>query len=585
MFNLKEIKSPDFYYNSLFYDFIFNFDKVRHHYCYDYRSIGEFERRADDINKFYDNDFRLKIVNILKSLNSRLCCGKRTLNNIELLKDRKTCVVIGGQQPGFLTGPVFIIYKILTIIKLSQYLSALLKCNVIPLFWNASDDSNFDQVNNFYLLNKKVKKINLALPEASGLKKSRRFSNIFVSEELIRQKIEEVKENLTPSTDFTENAIDMLDECLRVAGKSFYGEKTGLNPPNVLNLSSFFSAIILKLFSKYGLVVIDPSEPDLKALALKLIKFDIENYAGIYDAVKEAGENLKNEGYHSQIMSDVKNLNFFLDVEGKRRRFIEVKNGYFALPDCILDENELFEFLKSRVSQLSLNVVLRPIFQDTVLPVLAEVCGPGEISYYGQMKKVYEIFNLKTGIIYPRFSATIIESKIEKSIRKLGIDYEELGKDKSRIRKKIIAHIAGKDVEKLLKNFESDIFLKLSGLKKSLSFCPKNSGGTSSTGSYGTKESMESAGSIGSAFDRIERNFKKEIEVLGKKLYSEFEKRSDLISANLDKIYINIFPENKLQERIINVFNYINKYDFKLLDCIYDIVKPFDFYHEFLIIS
>jgi len=92
-------------------------------------------------------------------------------------------------------------------------------------------------------------------------------------------------------------------------------------------------------------------------------------------------------------------------------------------------------------------------------------------------------------------------------------------------------------------------------------------------------------GATGSAFDRIERNFKKEIEVLTKKLYSEFEKSNELIFANLDKIYLNIFPENKLQERIVNIFNYINKYDFKLIDNLYNLVKPFDFFHKLLIVS
>ncbi|MBM3712813.1 MAG: bacillithiol biosynthesis cysteine-adding enzyme BshC, partial [Actinobacteria bacterium] len=511
MFNLKEIKSSNFYYNSLFYNFIFNFDRVSQHYHYDYRSKEEFKRRAEDINKLYDNNFRVRVVNILKSLNSRLCCSQKTLDNIDLLRERKTYVVIGGQQPGFLTGPVFIIYKILTIIKLSHYLSEFLNCNVIPLFWNASDDSNFEQINNFYLLNKEVRKFELGFSETKWSRKNQRFSKIFIPEEFLKQKINDIKDYFTSPTDFTEKITDLLDDCLNYARQSSYNEKSFADSSCVINLSSFFSILVTKLFSKYGLVIVDPSEPDLKKLALELIKFDIKNYVGIFDAVKESGNNLKSEGYHSQILADVKNLNFFLDVEGVRERFIENSDGLFVLSDYSFNGEDLFMFLKDRTSRISLNVILRPIFQDMVLPVLADVCGPGEVSYYGQLKKVYEMFGLKTGIIYPRFSATIIESKIEKSIRRLGIEYEELGEEKNKVRKKIISCGAGKDVDSLLKNFENDIFLKLDELKKTLSFHPKTSGSTSSTGIGGIKEGTESAGSIGNAFDRIERNFRKEI--------------------------------------------------------------------------
>ena len=560
MFNLKEIKSPNFYYNSLYYDFIFNFDKVRQYYHYDYRSYEDYKKRANDINKLYDNDLRVKIADILSSSNNKLCCSQKTLDNIDLLKDRKTLVVIGGQQPGFLTGPIFIIYKILTIIKLSHYFSKFLNYRVIPLFWNASDDSNLNQVDNFYLLNREVKKFELGLSETTGFKirHGQRYSNIYISEELVKQKIEEIKDYFSPSTDFTKKILDMLDECLGVLKLNIYYDKENVN------LSSFFSVLVTKLFSEYGIVIIDPSDPDLKELALELIKFDIKNYKRIADAVRQSGENLKSEGYHAQILADTENLNFFLDIEGSRQRFTQDNRGFFNLSDYSFNDDDFYEFLKIRVSDISLNVILRPIFQDMILPVLAVICGPGEVSYYAQLKKVYEMLGHKTGIIYPRFSATIIEGKIVKSMGRLGIEYEEFGEEKNKIRKSIISKSLGNNIDALLKNFENDIFLKLIDLKNSINF---------------------NTGATGSAFDRIERNFKKEIEVLTKKLYSEFEKSNELIFANLDKIYLNIFPENKLQERIVNIFNYINKYDFKLIDNLYNLVKPFDFFNKLLIVS
>ena len=552
MFNLKEIKSSNFYYNSLFYDFIFNFDKLKPCYFYDYRNEDEFKRRAEDIDDLYDNNYRLKIVNILKSLNSRLSCSQETLSNIDLLKDKKTYVVIGGQQPGFFTGPIFIIYKILTIIKLSHFLSKFLNCKVVPLFWNASDDSNFEQIDNFYLLNREIKKINLSLNKTSWVENKKRFSNILIPEELIKQKIIEVKNCLSPFTDFTEKIIALFEISLKLAKLNFSNKKGSIS------LSSFFSVLVTKLFSKYGLVIIDPSELDLKKMAFDMVKFDISNHEKINSIVRNSGENLKSQGYHSQLLADENKLNFFMDVDGERKRFVKSSFDSFILSDKSFNQEELFKLLKNRISDISLNVILRPVFQDMILPVLAEICGPGEVSYYAQLKKVYEIFSLKTGIVYPRFSATIIEAKVEKSIKKLGIDYEEIGEEKGKIRNKIISGSMGKGFDELINGFERDIFIRLNELKKSIKI---------------------------SAFDRIERNLRKEIKVLRKKIDSEFEKSSGVVSENLNKIYMNIFPENKFQERIINIFSFINKYDFRLIDSIYNLIEPFDFYHKFIVIN
>ena len=270
-------------------------------------------------------------------------------------------------------------------------------------------------------MNREVKKFELGLSETTGFKirHGQRYSNIYISEELVKQKIEEIKDYFSPSTDFTKKILDMLDECLGVLKLNIYYDKENVN------LSSFFSVLVTKLFSEYGIVIIDPSDPDLKELELELIKFDIKNYKRIADAVRQSGENLKSEGYHAQILADTENLNFFLDIEGSRQRFTKDNRGFFNLSDYSFNDDDFYEFLKIRVSDISLNVILRPIFQDMILPVLAVICGPGEVSYYAQLKKVYEMLGHKTGIIYPRFSATIIEGKIVKSMGRLGIEYEE----------------------------------------------------------------------------------------------------------------------------------------------------------------
>ncbi len=153
------ILEKKFYYNSLFYDYIFSYEKLKKYFHYDFHDPENFKKRAEEVSAAYNNGFRAGISDRLVHLNKNFGCSEAAIKNCESLKDPDTLVVIGGQQPGLLTGPAFIIYKIFSIIKLAGYLADYLNLKVIPVFWNASDDSNFSQVNNTFLLDKELKKV------------------------------------------------------------------------------------------------------------------------------------------------------------------------------------------------------------------------------------------------------------------------------------------------------------------------------------------------------------------------------------------------------------------------------------------
>jgi uncharacterized protein YllA (UPF0747 family) len=164
-------------------------------------------------------------------------------------------------------------------------------------------------------------------------------------------------------------------------------------------------------------------------------------------------------------------------------------------------------------------------------------------------------------VIYPRFSATVIENKIKKTLGNFNIDVNDLEFDKDKLLKKIINKNLDNNLDKTLANFEQDLILKLKNLEDFIS-----------------DNGMET----GSSFDRIKRNLASEVVILKKKLYSEYKKKNNYILENLDKIYLNIFPNNNLQERELNIFNYINKYDFSFIDKLYNGVGIMDFKHKLI---
>ncbi len=560
MIEIREMTSERFYYNSLFKDYIFNFDYLQDRFQYDYRKLESYKENANLVKNHYDNKFRNEISPILKKYNARLNCGSKTLENIESLKEKNSVVVIGGQQPGFLGGPAYIIYKILTILKLSTFLKEKLNIRAVPCFWNASDDSNFDNINNLYFLGQELKKIDLNLADYGSNKSNSgsqqvRFSDIYFPAPAVKNVVNEFASLLT-DTEFKPKIFNLLQDCIDVTLSNFKQE-------NSLSISSFFSVIISRIFSTYGLVVIDPGEPELKRLSAKILQFDVVNHVKINKIIKGNGGLLVRRGYHAQLNKSLNmdTLNFFQSVSGGRVKIHEINENKFVVSGKFKSRSEIIDIIDNEILSLNLNVVLRPLFQDWILPVVCTVCGPGEVSYFAQLKEIYNMAEIGMPVIYPRFSATIIENRISSILEKIGIRQEDFGLEKETLKKKILLADKGKEVEELLINFQNDIMLKLENLKKTI-----------------TIKNIDTVGS----FDRIERNIKKELEILYKKIYSDIRKRDSFISDSVDRVYLNLFPDSLLQERVVNIFNYINKYDFGFLDSIYNEITPMNFSHKFI---
>jgi uncharacterized protein YllA (UPF0747 family) len=174
---------------------------------------------------------------------------------------------------------------------------------------------------------------------------------------------------------------------------------------------------------------------------------------------------------------------------------------------------------------------------------------------------VYSLYGLRMPVIYPRISATIIEKKIKKLLVKLEIPEEELEMTAEEVIKMKVDRRAKVDILELMQNLEKDILQELEKAEKAF---------------------MDTDINISHSFDRIKRNMKKEISVLENKIYSELKKQDEFILEGVNKVYTNIFPNNNLQEREINITTYLNKYGFKLVDELYSAIEPFGFLHKFL---
>ncbi|MCL6088482.1 MAG: bacillithiol biosynthesis cysteine-adding enzyme BshC [Actinobacteria bacterium] len=558
MITIKNTINENFYYNKLYYDYIFNFNKLKDFYSYDYRLKESYSRRIKYVGNSYNNKFREIIFNELLEYNMSISCGANTLKHINMLKDENTFAVIAGQQPAIFTGPVFVIYKVITLLNIAGYLKNNFNLNVVPMFWNASDDNDLPEIKSIKISDSQMEKISIDIPEyLSGFSYSKIILPVDEYEEATRKLTDSLAES-----DFKREIAEFLNNIISLL-------KTGKKSSGI-SISKFYSMILSKLFDKYGLVIIDPEIPGIKRLAMELISFDLNKFNEINGIVEFTGRELENERYHRQLKLAKGNLDFFLNTENGREKIkYSTENTFtfeksFKIRKNKLDKNALTDIIFKNISNVSLNVVLRPLFQDYVLPNIITVCGPGEISYYAQLKDVYTLYGIEPPILYPRMSAAIVEKKVQKAMSKINISYDDMDSSQDVMANKILKNLIGFDYQKFLQNLEINLSELLQDYMKELS-----------------EKGIEAE----DAFGRIKQNLKKETQILGKRIISEYKKKNSFIVEALSKIYNNLLPAGKMQEREINIFEYINRYGFELIDKINTNFKTFDFFHKLIEIN
>ncbi len=542
MFYSETVRDKRFYNNDLFRDYIFDYKALEDFFDYSHEGTDGIIRRIEYVMSAYDREKYSELPGIIRRRNESLGAGELTLKNALGLAKKDTVAVIGGQQPGLFGGPVFVIYKIITVLKLCGHIRKNIGVEAIPCFWNASDDSSLDQADNIGLISGGYRNIRI---DAGGIDRDTRLSDIKLHFSAYRGFLEELGTLLSgagPGSMVHSLIIDCLENISEDVGG---GKKAGL--------SELFSSIILRLFSKWGPVIIDPSDRGFKKMGLDLLKWDISEHRKINELIVSSGRRLEKKGYHAQIKPNREVLDFFLNSGPIRKKIRITGDGRFRIGGNDYGAEKIMETAEQDPSTVSWNVVLRPLVQDSILPVAAAVCGPGEVSYFAQLGGVYRHLGIRMPVIYPRFSATIIEKSAEKTLERSGIKESFTGIGREEAVRLALEKDRDIDIEGIADGLERGLAEKIGIAEGRI-----------------TGRGLDA----GSSFDRIRRNLSKEIKVLKKKLYSALKKQEQDTAGKINRIYMEVFPEDTLQERKINIFYFLSKYGPEIIDGLYDIFRP-----------
>ena len=360
-------------------------------------NIENFKLQIEEKSKNFKPRNRQLLYNALKQqyLNNSKC--EETIQNIEALKEGNTFTITTGHQLNLFSGPLYFLYKIISTINLTSELKHRYPdYNFVPVYWMATEDHDFDEINYF---NFEGKKIQWNRESSGGVGR------------LNTDGLEKVFEVFSSQLDNSKNA-----ETIKELFKKAY-----LNHNNLANATRYFAN---ELFGELGLVIIDADDKSLKHLFAPYVKNELLAHKS-QNFVEQSNANLSSLDYRVQV--NPREINLFYLKENIRERIIK-KDASFNVNDTDIkwSESEILKELETHPERFSPNVIMRPLYQEVILPNLCYIGGGGELAYWLQLKSYFNSENITFPILLLRNSVLIITSKQKDKLKKLGLSFKDI---------------------------------------------------------------------------------------------------------------------------------------------------------------
>lgn len=382
------------YFSKLIVDYLNQEEKVQSLYNR-FPSVENFKLQIEEKKNNFSTENRTTLIAQLEKQNANFEISEATKQNIYSLKSENTFTVTTGHQLNLFTGPIYFIYKIITSIKLAQELKiSFPEHNFVPIYWMATEDHDFEEINYFNFNGKKI----------SWNKESKGPVGRLSTEGL-----DKVYEEFRNIINNSEKA-----EFLKQLFKNSY-----LKHSNLADATRF---LVNELFKEFGLVIIDGDNQELKKIFIPHIKDELVNKEN-HLKVLETSKLL--EDYKIQV--NPREINLFYINNNLRERIVFEDNLYKINNTSLhFTEQEILVELENYPERFSPNVILRPLYQEVILPNLAYIGGGGELAYWLQLKSMFKENEIVFPILQLRNSALLVTEKQEKKREKLNLSWNEL---------------------------------------------------------------------------------------------------------------------------------------------------------------
>lgn len=442
---------------------------------------------------------------------------KKVNQHLDDLKEKNTVTITTGHQLNLYTGPMYVIYKIMHVIKLAEQMNKEDHAmRYVPIFWMATEDHDFEEINHFHLFNDTV----------SWETEQRGPVGRFGLDDF-----ESVRTELRKKFENNQSFLAFLEK--------HYSHGS---------LAQATRHFVMDLFGEYGLIVLDADDVKLKKSFRSVMKTELSSQFS-EPLVKEVTKLLEKHGYDGQVTP--RPINLFYIQKGRRDRIIP-QNGGFIVGNDRFTQEELYNLLDQHPERFSPNVVLRPVYQEFVLPNICYVGGGGEMSYWLQLKGVFEFLNVPYPVIQVRNSVQFIDGIALKKMKKLDLSVEELFEDIHVLKKKYV----------------------LEDESSSLDFASLEELGEELADIYEDLITSVDKGLEGYGKSEVKR-LQKQIEGIKEKLVRHQKKKHEEALNQMDNLFERLFPAGGLQERYDNIIPRLAKYGkTKVLEELHEHMDP-----------
>lgn len=474
-------------------------------------------RKAKPVN-------REKLVEVLTNQYSAIDNKGKVTQNINLLSSENTFTIITAHQPSLFTGPLYYVYKILSVVNLAEKLTKQYpQYNFVPVFISGGEDHDFEEINKTHIFNKTI---------VWDQKRGGSVGRL--------------------PLDGLENSISELKEILSDRDQ---GNKIKAWIDDAYAKSQTYADFTLRLvhhiFGRYGLVTLNPDNKELKTLFVPTMKRELL-YQESQPLVEATQADIDKLGFKSQ--AHAREINLFYLQEGSRSRIVLDDNVYSILDtDLKFSEEEIIDELENHPERFSPNVIMRPLYQETILPNLAYIGGGGELAYWIERKSQFEAFNSFYPMLIRRASLMLLTKSHVKNMAKLNISVEELFNAEHQL----ISKLLDQESEVNL-NLDKEV-QEMSNLFKSIAEKAKVLDPTLEKKilAEGTKQS-------------------KVIEQLESRLKRTVKSQQETEVNKIKSLKSKLFPSNGLQERHDNFLQYYDMFGQDLLDLLKESINPLD---------
>lgn len=508
------------YFSKMIGDYLDQRESISSFY-HNFPDIEGFRNQIEEKQEAFSTEHRAVLYARLKEQTKASELSNRSRAHLLSLKEANTFTVTTGHQLNLFTGPLYFLYKIISAINLAKELKRNFPDkNFVPVYWMATEDHDFDEICFFNYKGHRVqwdKEVKGAVGRASTAG------------------LDEVYRKIDDLLGGSRNAEKLKD----LFKEAYLGHQT---------LTAATRYLANALFQDYGLLILDGDDPELKRLFIPHVKEELIHQP-CFREVSKTNETL-GEKYAIQVNPREINL-FYLDTDIRER--IVYEEGVYKVLNTTLSfsEEALLNLLEASPEKFSPNVLMRPLYQEVILPNLCYIGGGGELAYWMQLRSYFKERSVPFPILLLRNSVLIIEQKLEKKLKTLGIRKKELFLEQNDLITAKVKHISNIDID--LSEQRALLEEMFSGLKILSDKTDK-----SFSGAVLAQEKKQLNG-----LDKLEKRL----------LKAQKRKHEELVTR-IKILHEQLFPHQSLQERQANFSEFYEIYGEQLIRDLAAVLDP-----------